>query len=223
MASFASHPFRAVILSLAIFGSIAVLRAQSENGQIRVEVRDPSGTPVEASGRLQDLTRGTERSFTTNSQGAYQLTSLPYGRYRLEITRSGFATQSFTIDVRAAAPVRCSITLALAPQATRIDVVAATPLPGTDLPLEEIPAPVQTASARDLERSGSLDLSDLLNQRLERRAHQSEPGESVSARCELPRLYCLAFTGDAGGDFRIHGRRPAESAFRRHRGVGPDP
>jgi len=166
MASFASHPFRAVILSLAIFGSIAVLRAQSENGQIRVEVRDPSGTPVEASGRLQDLTRGTERSFTTNSQGAYQLTSLPYGRYRLEITRSGFATQSFTIDVRAAAPVRCSITLALAPQATRIDVVAATPLPGTDLPLEEIPAPVQTASARDLERSGSLDLSDLLNQRL---------------------------------------------------------
>ena len=59
-----------------------------------------------------------------------------------------------------------SLILALAPQASRVDVVAATPLPGTDLPLDEIPAPVQTATARDLEQSGSLDLSDLLNQRL---------------------------------------------------------
>jgi outer membrane cobalamin receptor len=39
-------------------------------------------------------------------------------------------------------------------------------LPGTDLPLDEVPAPVQTATARDLEQTGALDLSDLLNQRL---------------------------------------------------------
>ena len=63
-------------------------------------------------------------------------------------------------------PVSRTVTLPLATQASRIDVVAATPLPGTDLPLDEIPAPVQTASARDLEQSGALDLSDLLNQRL---------------------------------------------------------
>ncbi len=45
-------------------------------------------------------------------------------------------------------------------------MVAATPLPGTDIPLDEIPAPVQTATARDLEQTGALDLSDLLTQRL---------------------------------------------------------
>ena len=56
--------------------------------------------------------------------------------------------------------------MALATQASRVDVVAATPLAGTDLPLDEIPAPVQTASARDLEQTHALDLSDLLNQRL---------------------------------------------------------
>ena len=70
------------------------------------------------------------------------------------------------IDVQSGTPVSRTITLALAAQASRIDVVAATPLAGTDLALDEIPAPVQTATARDIEQSGSLDLADLLNRRL---------------------------------------------------------
>ena len=41
-----------------------------------------------------------------------------------------------------------------------------TPLPGVDRSLDEIPAPVQTATARDIEQSGALDLSDFLNRRL---------------------------------------------------------
>ncbi|MES1254537.1 MAG: TonB-dependent receptor [Acidobacteriota bacterium] len=48
----------------------------------------------------------------------------------------------------------------------QIEVIAATPLPGLDLRLEEIPAPVQTAIARDIEESGALDLSDFLNRRI---------------------------------------------------------
>jgi outer membrane cobalamin receptor len=38
---------------------------------------------------------------------------------------------------------------------------------GTDLPLEQIPAPVQIAPARDLDQSGALELSDFMKQRLE--------------------------------------------------------
>jgi outer membrane receptor protein involved in Fe transport len=47
----------------------------------------------------------------------------------------------------------------------KVEVIAATPLPGVDLLLEEIPAPVQTAIARDIQGSGALDLSDFLNRR----------------------------------------------------------
>ena len=47
-----------------------------------------------------------------------------------------------------------------------VDVIGATPLPGVGLLLEEIPAPVRTAVARDIEASGALDLSDFLNRRL---------------------------------------------------------
>ena len=48
----------------------------------------------------------------------------------------------------------------------RVEVIASTPLPGVELLLEEIPAPVQTAIDRDIEESGALDLSDFLNRRL---------------------------------------------------------
>jgi len=51
-----------------------------------------------------------------------------------------------------------------APQ--RVEVVGVTPLPGLDLPRDQVPAPVQTASGTDLARSHAGDLSQFLNRRL---------------------------------------------------------
>src|SRR5687768_10111756 len=45
-------------------------------------------------------------------------------------------------------------------------VVVTTPLPGVELPARRVPAPVQTATDRDIDNSGALDLSDFLNRRL---------------------------------------------------------
>jgi outer membrane receptor protein involved in Fe transport len=47
----------------------------------------------------------------------------------------------------------------------QVDVIETTPLPGLDLKLKQVPAPVQTAVAADIEASGALDLSDFLNRR----------------------------------------------------------
>ncbi len=121
---------------------------------------------MQASARLRSQGAGVDRSVLTETKRPTIWTGLPYGRYRLEVSKAGFATLSAAIDVRSAAPIPRTVTLALATQASRVDVVAATPLAGTDQPLDEIPAPVETANARDLEQSGALDLSDLLNQRL---------------------------------------------------------
>jgi len=145
----------------AFFGVVlGMLQAQGPSGEIRVEIKDPSGAAMQAAGRL-----GT-RSFETDAQGVYTFSNLAAGRYRLEVSKEGFVPQSVVIDVAAGTSISRTLTMALASQASRIDVVGATPLPGTSLPLDEIPAPVQTASARDLEQSGALDLSDLLNKRL---------------------------------------------------------
>ena len=158
--------FRTRNAGLFFFLTITTARAQQSTGEIHLEVRDPAGSVMAASGRLQNLASGSFTPFDTDPRGAYTFKDLAFGRYRLQVSKSGFAAQSVLIDVLSAAPVSRTITLALAPQTSKIDVVAATPLPGTDLPIDLIPAPVQTASARDIEQSGSLDLSDLLNKRL---------------------------------------------------------
>ena len=133
--------------------------------QLHLEVKDPSGMAMSASGLLT-APGGADRAFNTDAQGSYTFSNLAAGRYRLQISKNGFATEISVVEVAAGASVSQTITLELATQVSAVDVVSSTPLPGTDLPLDQIAAPVQTASARDLEQSGSLDLSDLLNRRL---------------------------------------------------------
>jgi outer membrane receptor protein involved in Fe transport len=134
---------------------------------LRIEVKDPSGHGMKASGHLRNLSAGSDLSFETDREGGRTFPGLAPGRYRIRVSKSGFATQSLTLELKNAAVATHVFSMALAPVAAKIDVIAPTPLPGTDLPIEDIPAPVQTASAGDIERSGSLDLSDFLNRRLQ--------------------------------------------------------
>jgi outer membrane receptor protein involved in Fe transport len=48
----------------------------------------------------------------------------------------------------------------------RVEVIAATPLPGVDLTLDQIPAPIQTALDADIVGSGAIDIADFLNRRV---------------------------------------------------------
>src|SRR5688572_1423260 len=50
--------------------------------------------------------------------------------------------------------------------ATTVTVIESAPLPGVDLPIEKLPAPVQVLTAQDLERSGAVDLSGYLTRRV---------------------------------------------------------
>ncbi len=147
----------------------ALLRSQSprgQTGQLKVEVKDPSGIGVAASGKLENLASGTSEKFQTDSQGGYTFSGLAAGRYRLEISSPGFATQSVPFDLAAAASITRTVTMALASQATRVDVVEATPLAGVELPINEIPAPVQTATQADIQNSSAVDLADFMNRRM---------------------------------------------------------
>ena len=54
--------------------------AQAPRGTIRLQVTDPSGAVMQASGRLENLAGGVARDFQTDSQGAVKLENLPFGR-----------------------------------------------------------------------------------------------------------------------------------------------
>jgi outer membrane receptor protein involved in Fe transport len=154
------------LFALVLLAASALLHAQ-QTGEIRLEVKDPSGTATQAAGRLRNSAAGSEQTFQTDAQGKYTLGNLASGHYRLEVSRSGFATQVSDVDVKAGTPVSRTVTLELRSQASSIDVVSVTPLPGSDLSRDQIASPVQTASAKDVEDSGALDLSDFLNKRFD--------------------------------------------------------
>ena len=139
---------------------------QQPVGEIRIEVRDPSGAAVLAEGKLHHLATGAVEDYHTDAQGGHTFPGLAYGRYRLEITAPGFAPQSLSLDLHSAGPLTRTVTLTLSARAYQVDVVASTPLAGTDLSRTEIPLPIQAGSARDLDESGALNLSDFLNRRL---------------------------------------------------------
>jgi outer membrane receptor protein involved in Fe transport len=143
-----------------------LLNAQGLVGEIRLEVKDPSGAAMEASGKLENLQTGASRAVRTDANGKVTLGALSFGRYRLEVSGQGFAAQSLLIDIKSTTPVSRTITMALGVESSRVDVVAATPLAGSSLSLQEMPGPVQTATGQDLANSGSLDLSDFFNRRL---------------------------------------------------------
>ena len=153
-------------LLVAGFSALAPVHAQRPLGEVRIEVKDPTGATAPASGKLEDLSTGSIQRFETGAQGTYSFASLPFGRYRLEVTAPGFSTLSTAIEVRSSRPISRTITLTIGAQALQVEVVGTTPLAGTSLSPTEIPLPVQAASRRDIENSGALDLSDFLNKRL---------------------------------------------------------
>ncbi|HUB34053.1 MAG TPA: TonB-dependent receptor [Bryobacteraceae bacterium] len=152
-----------VMLLLTLGGATFLLLAQSPTGTIRLEARDPSGATVVATGTLENLDTGATRNFSTDAHGAYRFENVPFGRYRLSVSKEGFAAASVVLAVRSAAPVTRTITMALAGVESTVQVVATTPLTGTSQSTNEIAGAVQTATAANIQQSGSLELGGFLN------------------------------------------------------------
>ena len=61
----------AVFLSLVLLGATMLVQAQPPTGEIRIEVTDPSGAAMVASGSLRNIATGEQRNFQTDAQGMY--------------------------------------------------------------------------------------------------------------------------------------------------------
>lgn len=107
---------------------------------------------------------GVTRGYATEASGKVTIAGLVPGKYRVRVTRDGFAAASLWV-IASETPVEREVTLALGAAAFSVDVVSSTPLAGLDRPVAEIPSPVQTASAGDLEAAAALDFADFLNRR----------------------------------------------------------
>src|ERR1700760_8837 len=91
-------------LFLILFLTAGVARAQSNTGDLRLKVTDPSGAAVRASVTISSAVNQFYSTYTTDESGAATVKRLPYGLYNVEIRRDGFAPLSESVEIRTATP-----------------------------------------------------------------------------------------------------------------------
>ena len=96
--------------------------AQTAGGELRLTVQDASGAPMPAHAALVNQATHTEQRVDLPADGRYIFKNLPFGFYRLEISRSGFAADAELVEVRSEIPQARKITLGVLPIETAVEV-----------------------------------------------------------------------------------------------------
>jgi outer membrane cobalamin receptor len=97
---------------------------QSSAGELRLTVTDPSGLPLQSHVLLVSAVNQLTQTFDTDAAGSLVAKRLPFGRYRLDVARDGFATFTTLIDIHSELPLDYHVRLMLTPIATQVTVTA---------------------------------------------------------------------------------------------------
>jgi outer membrane receptor protein involved in Fe transport len=122
---------------------------------------------MQATVSLQNTASGVRRAFRTDTNGEYTFSSLPAGPYKLEVSQTGFTTRTKAFSLTlSGGTIRKTVVLPVGSAGFSLEVVGITPLAGVDLPVDKVPSPVQTLTSKELNATGALDLSQLMNRRM---------------------------------------------------------
>jgi len=100
---------------LALFLLCSVpLFAQSNSGELRIRVTDPSGLGVRSSVELVCEANEFRKTLTTDDAGDLTVKRLPFGVYRVQIQHHGFAEFADSVEVRSAIPAEYTAKLSIA-------------------------------------------------------------------------------------------------------------
>ena len=114
-------------LILLFAGTLPAL-SQSNSGELRLHVADPSGRAVQATIHLLSQANQYFADLQTDSGGNLDVARLPYGDYRLSIDHSGFGPFVQIVSIRSSIPIRRSVSLKLATLEQTVAVQAASTL-----------------------------------------------------------------------------------------------
>ena len=107
---------------LAVCACALPLFCQSNSGELRAKVTDPSGLGVGSTVELVSEANQYHNVFTTDAAGNLVAKRLPFGIYRVQVERAGFASVSQSLDIHTAASVELAVKLTLAPVSASVTV-----------------------------------------------------------------------------------------------------
>ena len=143
------------LISMSLF-------SQSNSGELRLKVTDPSGRGVKTTVQIVSSGNQYRNALATNDQGDLDVQRLPYGIYQLQIERTGFAAKSQTVEIRSSLPTGLKIQLQLSPVNETVNVNASDTLIDPD----DAGSVNQIGTEFIQSRLGSIpgrDLQDLVN------------------------------------------------------------
>ena len=123
-----------LLLALVSVAGSGLVRAQVMEGELQLQVKDPSGGSVPARVRLASQSPVFETEVKADASGRARLLRLPMGVYRLTVTHTGFAEFSDSVDIRSALPQQREVNLRIGAAPSRITVEANAPLLDTAQP-----------------------------------------------------------------------------------------
>jgi hypothetical protein len=123
---------RILLAVFVMFGCLFLVLAPSSRtqssgtaGTVEGNVLDPDGKAVVgASVELHNPVSGYDAKTTTNDQGRFRFTNIPYNPYHLSVSFKGFQEFSQDLDVRSALPLSIKVSLLVAGAAASITVEA---------------------------------------------------------------------------------------------------
>src|SRR5262249_10953441 len=124
------------------------------------------GRALEATGKLMGPGASHAEVVRSTPDGVISVSGLALGHYHLEISRQGFLDQALDFELSSATLLRREVTLAVASLSTRTDVISSTPIGPLDVPLSDVPVPVQTLTSKTIEDTNAIDLTDAMFRRL---------------------------------------------------------
>jgi hypothetical protein len=130
----ARAPLNMKNLALLFFLCAAPLFCQSNRGEVRLKVTDPSGLGVRVTVQLTSEANQYRNTLATGEQGTLDVPRLPYGIYQLEIRQPGFAPFSQSLEIRSSLPIDLTIQLKLPTVNQSVDVNATNTLIDPDRP-----------------------------------------------------------------------------------------
>src|SRR6185437_12769091 len=155
--------------TLRTYDKLSSLPSRDASGQIAGTITDNSGAAVGHAKVTLDQTSGTAlRETLTDAAGRFTISSLPPGKYRLEISSPGFTAQVREVDLGTNQLARVDSQLAVGAASETVTVQAGAPLLNTEsasveslLPGKELPRSSVSSGTRTLalDNAGKLFLS----------------------------------------------------------------
>jgi TonB dependent receptor-like, beta-barrel/Carboxypeptidase regulatory-like domain len=108
---------------LALFVAVGQF-GQANTGELRITVTDSTGAALPGPVEVVSLANEVHQKLETDSAGRAVVKRLPFGSYRVAVTRAGFADASQLVEVRSALPTEFHVTMNLSPVQTQTTVSA---------------------------------------------------------------------------------------------------